>query len=119
VVRYRTLENDVAPSNAPATAPSDTPYQDFVIGPVGTRPFWDEIDDATGGNGNGELISNFFFKPPPPDGMGMACAQGGANSYAEVTVKSGTLEIAYKDENGNTLLDSDGSTPCGPYVLTH
>ena len=119
VVRYRTLQNDVAPSNAPTTVPSNTPYHDFVIGPVGTRPFWQEIDMATGGSGNGKLISNAFFKPPPPNGMGMACAQGGANSYAEVTVTGTSLRIAYKDEDGNTLLDSDGSTPCGPYVLTH
>ncbi|OLE36930.1 MAG: hypothetical protein AUG48_05870 [Actinobacteria bacterium 13_1_20CM_3_68_9] len=119
VVRYRTLQNDVAPSNAPSTVPSNTPYQDFVIGPVGTRPFWQEIDMATGGTGNGKLISNAFFKPPPPNGMGMACAQGGQNSYAEVTVTGSTLRVAYKDENGNILMDSDGTTPCGPYVLTH
>ena len=48
VVRERTLSGDVAPSNAPATAPVDTPYQDFVIGPVGTTPFWEEIDEVTG-----------------------------------------------------------------------
>jgi alkaline phosphatase D len=119
VVRLRTLSGDVAPSNAPATTPSNTPYQDFVIGPVATKPFWQEIDDTTGTNGSGQLVSNAFFKPPPPNGMGMACAQGGENSYAEVTVTSGTLTVAYKDENGNTLLDSDGTTPCGPYVLTN
>jgi phosphodiesterase/alkaline phosphatase D-like protein len=119
VVRERTLSGDVAPTNAPATTPSDTPYQDFVIGPVGTKPFWQEIDDTTGTSGSGQLISNFFFKPPPPNGMGMACAQGGANSYAEVTVTNSTLRVAYKDEDGNILLDSDGSTPCGPYVLTN
>ncbi len=119
VVRYRTLAGDVAPANAPSTVPSPTPYQDFVIGPVGTKPFWQEIDDATGRSGNGRVISNAFFKPPPPNGMGMACAQGGQNSYGEVTVTATTLKIAYKDENGNTLMDSDGSTPCGPYVLTH
>jgi hypothetical protein len=49
----------------------------------------------------------------------MACAQGGVNSYAEVTVKSGTLKVAYKDENGDIVKDADGSTPCGPYTLTH
>jgi hypothetical protein len=105
-------------------APSDTPYQDFVIGPVATTPFWQEIDEATGSTGSGQAISNAFFKPAatgssPGGGMGMACAQGGENSYAEVTVTASTLRIAYKDEDGNTLLDSDGSTPCGPYVLTH
>jgi alkaline phosphatase D len=123
VVRERTLSGDVAPSNAPATAPVDTPYQDFVIGPVGTKPFWEEIDDVTGTDGSGQTISDAFFKPAatgnsPGGGMGMACAQGGENSYGEVTVTRNFLRVAYKDENGNILLDSDGSTPCGPYVLT-
>jgi len=123
VVRSRTLSGDVAPSNAPATAPVDTPYQDFVIGPVATTPFWQEIDEATGAPGSGHTISNLFFKPAangmaPGGGMGMACAQGGENSYAEVTVTRDKLKVEYKDENGNILLDTNGSTPCGPYLLT-
>jgi hypothetical protein len=125
VVRYRTLTGDSTPANIPpAAAPSDSPYQDFIIGPVGTKNFFQEIDDTTGTPGSGQLISSAFFKPPatgssPGGGMGMACAQGGVNSYAEVTVKSGTLRIAYKDQNGAIVKDVDGSTPCGPYVLTH
>jgi alkaline phosphatase D len=119
VIRYRTLAGDSAPSNVPAgTPPIGTPYRDFVIGPVATTPFWQEIDEVTGTPGSGALISNAFFKPPPPSGVGMACAQGGENSYAEVTVTSSQLTVEYKDENGNTLLDSNGTTPCGPYVLT-
>ena len=118
VVRYRTLAGDSAPANVPAgTPPLATPYQDFVIGPVATAPFWQEIDEATGVPGSGPLISNVFFKPPPPSGMGMACAQGGENSYAEVTASSTQLKVEYKDEDGNQLLDSNGVTPCGPYVL--
>jgi phosphodiesterase/alkaline phosphatase D-like protein len=119
IVRLRTLSGDVAPANAPATAPSNTPYHDFIIGPVATKPFWQEIDDTTGNSGNGMLLSSAFFKPRPPDGVGMQCAQGGENSYAEVTVKRATLRVAYKDQNGNTVKDVDGSTPCGPYVLRH
>jgi alkaline phosphatase D len=120
VVRYRTLAGDSAPSNVPAAAPpSDTPYQDFVIGPVATKPLWEEIGDAVNNPSAGPLVSNLFFKPPPSSGgMGMACAQGGQNSYAEVTVTATELTVEYKDEDGNTLLDSDGTTPCGPYVLT-
>jgi alkaline phosphatase D len=118
-VRYRTLGGDSAPSNVPTgTPPISTPYQDFVIGPVATAPFWTEINDTVDNPNAGPLVSNLFFKPPPPNGMGMACAQGGENSYAEVTVTSSQLTVAYKDEDGNTLLDSDGATPCGPYVLT-
>ncbi len=118
VVRYRTLPSDVAPSNAPAgTPPLDTAYNDYVIGPVATKPYWQEIDDTTGTPGSGAGISAAFFKPPPPSGMGMFCAQGSANSYAEVTASSTQLKIAYKNENGNTLKDANGTTDCGPYTL--
>jgi alkaline phosphatase D len=118
IVRLRTLDGDVAPSNAPAATPSDTPYNDFVIGPVATKPFWQEIDDTTGGEGDGELLSKVFFKPPPQAGVGMACAQGGQNSYAEVTVQRGSLTVEYKNADGSPVVDVDGTTPCGPYVLT-
>jgi alkaline phosphatase D len=118
VVRYRTLNNDSAPSNAPAT-PTDSPYQDFITGPVATKPFAQEIDDTTGKAGNGVLVEKAFFKPQPQSGVGMACAQGDLNSYAEVTVTSGTLKVDYKNENGGPVMDADGTTPCGPYVLTH
>jgi alkaline phosphatase D len=117
VIRKRTLVGDVAPSNAPA-APTDTQYHDFVIGPVATNPFWDEIDDVTGQPNSGKLLSQVFFKPDPPNGTGMLCAQGEAYSYAEVTVSKQAVAIAYKDENGDTVLDVDGTTPCGPYTIT-
>jgi phosphodiesterase/alkaline phosphatase D-like protein len=114
-VNYRTLSGDVAPANAASMpTPSASPYQDFIIGPVGTKPFWTEIDEVVGGP-YGQLISNAFFKPL----VGMNCAQGGVYSYAEVTVTSSTLRVDYKDENGDIVKDSDDTTPCGPYVLTN
>jgi alkaline phosphatase D len=118
IVRYRTLEDDVAPSNAPKEAPSDTRYDDFIIGPAATTPFWQETDEVIGVEGSGELLSNVFLKPPPPNGMGMACAQGNQPSYAQVTVTGQTLTVAYKKADGSNVVDTDGTTPCGPYVLT-
>jgi phosphodiesterase/alkaline phosphatase D-like protein len=117
VVRQRTLDGDVAPSNAPAN-PEDTPYNDFIIGPVATNPFWGEIDDTTGRSGNGELLSQVFFKPEPPQGVGMFCAQGSQPSYGEVTVTRKSLTVAYKKADGSNVRDVDGTTPCGPYVMT-
>jgi phosphodiesterase/alkaline phosphatase D-like protein len=118
VVRYRTLDNDSAPSNVPAgTPPIDTAYNDYVIGPVATKPFAQEINDTTGSPSAGALVTNAFFKPAPPNGMGMFCAQANANSYAEVTASSSQLKIEYKDENGNTLKDANGTDDCGPYLL--
>jgi alkaline phosphatase D len=121
VIRYRTLDGDVAPANAPGgTPPLDTPFQDFIIGPVATNPFWDEIDNIVGTEGSGELISNAFFKPGPDAtpiaGVGMFCVQGGTYSYAEVEVSSGAVTIFFKDQNGNPVQDANGQ-PCGPYTI--
>jgi phosphodiesterase/alkaline phosphatase D-like protein len=117
IVRYRTFNNDSAPSNAPSQAPSDTPYMDFVTGPVATNPFWPEIDQVTGQPGSGRLLSEVFFKPQPPNGVGMSCAQGDVFSYAEVEVSAGTLTVTPKDAQGNIVKDVDGSSNCGPYTI--
>jgi phosphodiesterase/alkaline phosphatase D-like protein len=118
VIRYRTLAGDSAPANAPAT-PTDSPYNDYVTGPVATRPYAQEINRVTENPNAGMIAEQAFFKPPPPNGVGMACAQANANSYAEVTVTKGRLRIDYRNQDGGPLLDADGTTPCGPYVLTH
>lgn len=115
VVRKRTLAGDVAPGNAPAE-PTDTAYSDFVSGPVATNTFWRSIDNVTGA-GNGELLSGAFFKPPPPVGVGMLCAQGGKFNYAQVRATARALTVTYKDEDGAPLRDVDGEI-CGPYRVT-
>jgi len=117
VIRYRTLNDDVAPANVPVGSPPlDTPYQDFIIGPVATNPFWPEIDHTVDRPGAGELISSAFFKPPPPNGVGMFCSQGNTYSYAEVEVSPAAVTISYKDRNGNPVQDVNGP-PCGPYTI--
>jgi phosphodiesterase/alkaline phosphatase D-like protein len=116
VVRLRTLAGDSAPANAPA-GPTDTPYDDYVTGPVATNPFWDEIDNITGTPGSGKLLSQAFFGQPPPNGVGMFCSQGGVFSYAEVEVSTASITIHFKDAQGNTVVNTDGTTPCGPYTI--
>jgi len=116
VVRLRSLNGDSAPANAPAS-PQDTPYNDYITGPVATGTFWKEIDATVNNPGSGKLLSNAFFKPAPPNGVGMFCAQGDTFSYAEVEVSSSGITISYKDSAGNTVLDADGTTPCGPYTI--
>jgi hypothetical protein len=116
VVRLRTFADEVAPSNAPPN-PQDTPYHDHIIGPVATKTLWQEINDFAGIPGAGELVSELFFTPAPPDGLGMSCDQGETNSYAEVTVSKQSVTIEYKDENGGPVLDTSGNQ-CGPYVLS-
>ena len=116
VVRLRTFSGEKAPANAPA-APTDTPFMDFVTGPVATNTVWKEIDSTTNSPGAGKLLSQAFFSPQPPTGVGMACSQGDVFSYAEVEVSSSSVTIHPKDAQGNTVKDTDGTTPCGPYTI--
>jgi alkaline phosphatase D len=118
VIRKRTLPDDVAPPNAPAGEPPvDTQFHDFISGPVATNTRWALTDSTTGVEGSGRLVSELFFKPEPPNGVGMLCSQGGENNYAQVRVTRDAVTVAYKDENGDPILDVDGE-PCGPYELT-
>jgi hypothetical protein len=77
---------------------------------------WPRVQ-VTGQPGSGRLLSEAFFKPQPPNGVGMFCAQGDVFSYAQVEVSSSAVTIHYKDEQGNTVRDADGTTPCGPYTI--
>jgi alkaline phosphatase D len=104
VVRFRTLESG---------GPVPSQYREFVTGPVSTKTFRREIDEATGGEGNGNLVDAAFFSPPPPNGVGMSCSNVDVYSYAEVTARPDLLRIEAKDVHGNVVRDqSDGVTPC-------
>jgi phosphodiesterase/alkaline phosphatase D-like protein len=117
VVRLRTFADDVAPSNAPAN-PQNTPYHDHVIGPVATKTFWQELDDAPGTPaGTGKLDSTLFFTPAPPAGVGMSCDQGDKFSYAEVKVTKQSVTIRYRNQKGGPVFNTSGQR-CGPYVIT-
>jgi alkaline phosphatase D len=117
VIRDRTLVGDSHPSNAPATAPSNTPYQDFITGPVATKPFAQEIGDTVGNPAAGPAVESAFFAPQPPSGVGMDCYQGDLNSYVEVTASSSKLRIVYKNQDGGPVFNPGTMDRCGPYVL--
>ena len=89
---------------------------EFVTGPVATRTFAKEIDDTLGRPGTANLVSAAFFKPPPPNGLGLECAALDSYSYAQVRVTAKRLRVALKDLNGRTVKESDGRA-CGPYSL--
>jgi phosphodiesterase/alkaline phosphatase D-like protein len=106
VVRYKTLENG---------GPKDSPYKEFVTGPVSTMTFNREINQATGKENAGTAVDTLFFDPPPPDGVGMSCSNIDIYSYAEVSVTGKLLKVIAKDVKGNVVQDQTDHTPC---VLT-
>jgi phosphodiesterase/alkaline phosphatase D-like protein len=106
-VKYTTLED---------SGVSDSGIWDFATGPVATRTFAKEIDEALGKPGTANLVRGAFFKPQPPNGIGMRCAAIDVYSYAEVKVDSKHFRIAFKDLNGRPVKEPDGRS-CGPYTL--
>jgi phosphodiesterase/alkaline phosphatase D-like protein len=106
-VRYRTLGG----------APEGSGMWEVVTGPVATNTFAKEIDRFLGQPGAGTAIGALFFKPAPPNGMGMRCAALDTYSYAQVSVTARTLRVALKDARGRPVQEATG-TPCAPLVLT-
>jgi alkaline phosphatase D len=105
-VRYRTFG-----------APEGSGMWEVVTGPVATNTFAKEIDGYLGQKGAGTAIGALFFKPAPPNGMGMRCAALDTYSYSEVTVTAKRLTVAMNDAKGRPVREATG-TVCAPLVLT-
>jgi hypothetical protein len=105
-IRYRTLGGPIEGSG----------MWEAVTGPVATGTFAKEIDRLLHSPGAGAFIGSLLFKPPPPAGMGMACAALNVYSYAEVTVTSRTLTVAPKDAQGQPVREQTGAV-CPPLVV--
>jgi alkaline phosphatase D len=114
---HANLYNDVRFQTLESGGPKDSGVTEMVTGPVGTKTFSQEIDEATGKQGNGDLATNAFFKPQPPNGVGMKCFQTNLFSYTEVQVSGAKLVLRPKDLNGAAVKNPD-NTPCGPFTLT-
>jgi alkaline phosphatase D len=101
--------------------PVDTGITDFVTGPVATRTWDTELAVATGNSNAGDSLRSVFYKPPPPDGIGMPCANLDVYSYTEVRVTSSAVTLTPKDLNGHRVQDKNKSSaagpPCGPFTI--
>jgi alkaline phosphatase D len=105
-IRYQTLGGPVVGSG----------MWEAVTGPVATNTFAKEIDNYLHSSAASAFIGSLFFKPPPPQGMGMSCAALDVYSYVEVTVTSKTLTVAPKDTQGRPVRDQSGAA-CAPLVV--
>jgi alkaline phosphatase D len=97
--------------------PEGSGMWEVVTGPVATNTFAKEIDGYLGQKGAGTAIGALFFKPAPPNGMGMRCAALDTYSYSEVTVTAKRLTVAMKDAKGRPVREATGAE-CPPLVLT-
>lgn len=108
--------NDARLQTLEEGGPVNSGITEVVTGPVATKNYGLEIDDATNRPGSGNAVRGAFLKPPPPNGVGMQCAVIDQFSYGQVKVTSKRLTITPKDINGKPLNEPEGNR-CGPVVL--
>ena len=99
-----------------AGGPVGTGIWEVVTGPVATNTYAKEIDSFLGAPGFGAVVTGAFFKPAPPRGLGLRCAQTDEYGYAQVTVTSATLTVQPRTASGGLVLDASGA-PCAPLVV--
>jgi len=96
--------------------PVGTGIWEVIAGPVATNTYAKEIDEFLGSPGSGAVVTGAFFKPEPPRGLGLRCAQTDAYGYAQVTVTASTLTVQPKTAQGGIVVDISGA-PCAPLVV--
>jgi alkaline phosphatase D len=106
-IRLQTLESG---------GPIGTGMWEAVTGPVATNTYAKEIDRAIGTQGTGTLVTSLFLKPPPPRGIGMACAATDVFSYSEVVVTATKLTVTPKTASGARVTEQTGAR-CAPLVV--
>ena len=88
-------------------------YREAVAGPVASLSYSGALGSAFAGRG----FTTDLFKPPPPAGLGMSCAQPSVYSYADTQVTPITLSITLKNDRGEPVTDLVTGTPCPPLVI--
>jgi alkaline phosphatase D len=121
---HANLVNDARFQTLESGGVQDSGILDVTSGPVATESFAGEINNTLGTPSGGALIHDVFFKPQPPNGVGMSCAAMNQFSYAEVAVSKSQITIDLLDSNSAPVLDTGNAssataaTPtCGQIVI--
>ena len=109
---HATMVNDARLQTLEPGGPVNSGIFDFTAGSAATANYSLEIDTSTGQPGAGTLVTNGFFKPQPPNGVGMRCAVTDKFGYGQVRATRSTLTITAKGLDGKPYAD------CQPLVLS-
>jgi phosphodiesterase/alkaline phosphatase D-like protein len=113
---HATMFNDARFQTFESGGAKDSGVPELITGPVATKTFQVEIDEALQQEGIANALRSAFFKPAPPDGVGMDCVVLNTYSYTQVKVTRKALTLTPKDLNGKALKEPDGAG-CGPFKL--
>ena len=100
---HANMVNDARLQTLESGGPVNTGITEVTTGPVATRTFAGEINNAVGSESAATAIRAFFFNAPPPTGVGMQCSGLDQFSYAEVSVSKSKLTVQLKEIEGKPV----------------
>jgi phosphodiesterase/alkaline phosphatase D-like protein len=103
---HANLVNDARFCTLESGCPQDSGILDVTTGPIATASYSEEIKSAIGQPNGGVIVQAGFFKPQPPNGIGMACAATDQFSYAQVEVSKKQLKIDLLDQDDKPVKDT-------------
>lgn len=118
---HANMVNDARLQTLEAGGPVNTGITEVTTGPVATKTYAGEINDAVGGTSAANSIRAIFFNSQPPTGVAMSCSGLDEFSYAQVAVNKTALTVNLKNIEGKPVLNTaDRSKPgeaCAPIVI--
>lgn len=106
-VMSRTLEPD---------GPEHSGVLEVASGPNAANTHAGQIAGASENELGPALVNGLLYTPPPPVGVGIACAAIDTRGYAQVRVTARRLTVSLKDEQGHPVVGHDGRE-CDPAVV--
>lgn len=113
---HATLVNNIRYATLPTVRNSKV--SEATVGPIATKNYGLEMDDATGSAGTGDLIQQVFYKAPAPPGsgafgpgMGMQCSSTDQFGFGQVQVTPTALTINFFDQDGSQTTEFNGDNP--------
>jgi phosphodiesterase/alkaline phosphatase D-like protein len=110
---HAAFTNEVYLRTLESGGPVGTGIREAIAGPVASLTYSGALGSAFAGRG----FTTDLFKPPPPAGLGMSCAQPNVYSYADTVVTPTTLSITLKNDRGEPVTDLVTGAPCPPLVV--
>ena len=115
---HANLVNDARFNTLGDAGVQDSGILDVTTGPVATETYSGEINTTLGTDSGGVLIHDLFFKPQPPNGVGMQCAAMNQFSYAEVAVSKSQMTIDLLDNADQPVIDTGDMSTATPATPT-
>jgi alkaline phosphatase D len=113
---HANLVNEIQFNTLGPGAPVGSGITDITTGPVATKTYTHEVDDATFA-GASNVLQAQIFKPQPPDGVGMECAAMDTYSYLEAKVTAQKVTVKLRDLNRKPVEEQPGA-PCPDFTFT-